>query len=100
MQRKRRLPVQQQVPLAAVALYRRCRELEAEGKGGPGCFNYWTDEYKQIRFELVYRLLGRRPWMFDVLTTDPEGERPEDYVGRDWEGAVALRRMLDAAIAS
>jgi hypothetical protein len=101
MRRKRR-PSVHRIPAEAVELYRHVRQLEAAGKGG-GAVRYdsWSEEYRDIRHKLEFRLLGRRPWEYQVLQIDPDRGRPErDYVGRDWEGAVELRRRLDESAAS
>jgi hypothetical protein len=43
------------------------------------------------------RALGRRPSIFDVLDDDLGTEPPPRDEGRDWHGAVELRKELDEA---
>jgi hypothetical protein len=49
--------------------------------------------FNALRWEL-HKLLGRRPWQHHVI--DDLGEPPERDEDKDWAGAVALRRRLDA----
>jgi hypothetical protein len=86
------------LPPEVVAMYRRARALMAEGVR---LFDTpKSDEFRKI-YSALHKGFGRRPWMYHILEVDPDGERPErDYQGRDWEGAVAIRRQLDAAIAT
>jgi hypothetical protein len=87
----------QRISLEAVQLYRRIRELEAEGLGPHGSPTW--EEHREARCKLEIRLLGRRPWQCGVVRHDEDDLRD---TRPDWDaaGAVALRRQLDEAIAS
>jgi hypothetical protein len=77
-----------------VTLYKRLKAMRAGGQEG-------SQEYSAARSDLS-RLLGRRPWMYgwyDILDVDPNAEPPPRDEGRDWHGAVALRRQLEEACA-
>jgi hypothetical protein len=91
VRRKRRTPVRR-ISSEAVQLYRRVRELEADGVGPQT-----REEYREARNKLTIRVLNRRPWQCDVIRFVPADlldTRP-DY---DSAGAAELRRQLDAAI--
>jgi hypothetical protein len=93
----------------AVELWRRFLALSKEGvrpfdvlkrEGFKNIYTPKADEWRELYWAL-HKGFGRKPWMYHVCEVDPSGERPaRDYQGRDWEGAVAIRAKLDAAIAT
>jgi hypothetical protein len=90
------MPVQHHISPEAVELYRRVRQLEAEGKGLDS--SAW-EEYREARNKLTIRVLNRRPWMCDVIRFHPDDLR-DTRPDFDSAGAAEIRRQLDEAIGS
>jgi hypothetical protein len=57
----------------------------------------WTEEYRKLRSALR-RVLNRRSWQAHPLDADDGTTKPPNAQW-DAEGAKAIRRVLDAAIA-
>jgi hypothetical protein len=86
--------VSRRIPLEAVRLYARARQLETEGVGPPN--SPTRTEYSEVR-NALRRLLNRPPWTAHPLDVDDGRDPPNPQW--DATGAAELRRQLEEACA-
>jgi hypothetical protein len=87
------------IPLEAVRVYARARQLSAEGLGPHGSPKY--EEFVECR-NAIRRLCNRPPWTahpFDVTAADVDAPPPFNNPDYDAAGALTIRQQLDAALA-